>query len=489
MMAFISLPFLGFLGIVCAAGYLVPARVRYLWLLAASYLFYTYTPSGIADGLPALGVLLFATLVGYVCALCIAGAKKKGVKVLFLTVAVFCFLALLLVFKYLGFFPQLLTATGFSAFALAKPLGLSYFTLQSIGYVADVYRGTVVPEKNPLRYALFVSFFPAIVAGPINRAADMLPQYTNPAPFEYARLAGGAFRILWGVFKKLVIADLLFPFTAGVFASPSSFDGPVVVLASLVFVFQLYVDFSALCDIALGAAYMMGFTMMENFQNPFGAGSFPELMGRWHISLASFFQDNVMAPIMGRAKTRKAAAGALGVLLAYLLMGLWHGPSLAYLGWGLACGALVAIASLLAPKKEKIVSHIPVYRAKFVRGVIQRIIVYILFAACGILFAAGWFSFSLAQWGQGAFYGWADLGSIPSALAQYGIEGPLLWVLPAAILLVVVIEAIATRPGRNVAIWIRSTYFFLRWPLYFLLLLALLFFGVLNGPAFIYPQF
>lgn len=490
-MSFLSLPFLGFLCIVGTVGYLMPRRARYIWLLAASYLFYWYSPQGPLTNLPTLGLLLFVTLVGYACGLGIGGAKKHWLKGLLLGLSIGCNLGLFVAFRYLAFGQQ----TGllaFSAFNLLRPLGIGFFTLQGIAYAIDVYRSVVPAEKNLARYALFTSFFPSVAAGPIARASQMLPQYAHPAPFNYARLAGGAFRILWGAFKKMVIADLLSPFTAGVLSSLGSFSGPAIALASLAFALQLTIDFSALFDVLLGAAAVLGIDLPENFQSPFAAKTFPDLFRRWHASLTSFLNDYVLALFTKPGKNSKpvpAAAKFIGIVLSFVLLGAWHGLKPGYLLWGLACGILVALGTLVGPKKDKFVSRIPLYRTKPVRGVAQCAIVNLGFAACGVLFASAWFSFPLSAWLRGFAYGWGRATELPVVLQQFGISGNLQWVLPAAIVLVTFIETIAVHKKGNVAAWARSTYFYVRWPLYIILILALLFFGVLNGPAFMLLQF
>lgn len=507
--------FVMFLCIVCLTSYMLPRRARYVWLLVCSYAFYLYStsgmpseftlslppdfPSGLLDGLPKLLLLIGSTLFSYLCALAIGRAKGQGAKRLFMVVCLVGVLGVLCTFKYADFAVTL--AGREFRFNPVLPLGLSYYSLQVVSYTLDVYTGSLPAEKNPLRYALYVCFFPGITIGPINRAGELLPQYKNPAPFAYKRVAGGFFRVLWGIFKKVVIADNLGVFTGGVFRDPSVHPGPVLVLAGLLFCYQLYADFAGCCDIAIGAARMLGFDFMENFNRPFAAKTFNGLWQRWHISLTTFFRDYVFTPLVWSRWTEKLPLIGKKVtkppmltstVLIFLLSGMWHGASWHYAVWGLLNGLIMVGCQKFGKKKDKLVSKIPGYRSPHLRGFVQRVLVYLMFAGCLLFFAFGLFGTPLATWFGQLPTGWDLLGQ-PSAffyvLQNDGLSATLLMVLAAGILLVELIEKWGVSATKTMADWIRARWFFVRWPLYFALLAALLCFGAFGASTFIYQQY
>ena len=296
-----SIFFLFFVLAVGLLSYFTPRKIRYIWLLACSYLFYWFSPESPVKNLLPLALLVGATLFSYWCALVIELLSSKALKRLFMLLPVLAGIGMLVLFKYYDFFAGGIETLAGGSLAISRPnlllpLGISYYTMQSIAYVCDVYNGTCPAEKNPLRYALFVSFFPGITGGPINRAASMLPQYKEPAAFSYNRVAGGLFRMLWGYFKFHVVAANIDIFTRTVFEKLSLTSGPAHMLAALLYAYQVYINFSGCCDIGIGAAYALGFDFMENFNRPFAAKTFADLWKRWHISLTTFFRDFMLPP-------------------------------------------------------------------------------------------------------------------------------------------------------------------------------------------------
>lgn len=505
-MALSSVTFLLFLAAVCVLSYALPSRARYVALLVCSYAFYLYSPTGGLGNLPALGLLIGATLLSYFCALAISRCKKTYAKRIFLALSLLSCLGILFAFKYANFFIQGLNSLFFAfgksgqiaSLNLLLPLGISYYILQAVSYTIDVYAGEISPEKNPVRYALFVSFFPGIVTGPINRAGKMLPQYTQPPKFDYSRVAGGLFRVLWGLFKKVVIADSIAAYTLTVFRTPGVYSGPHLLLAALLFAYQLYMDFGGTCDIAIGAAAMLGFEFAENFDRPFSAKTFSGLWQRWHISLTSFFRDYVFTPLVWSRWTEKLPFIGKkiskppiisSVIIIFALSGLWHGPSMSYVVWGLLNGILMVFCGTkLNKKRDKLAARIPVYRLRFIRGFFQRVFVYLMFAGCLVFFAAALYNFSFFSWGSGLFSGWGEIVTdFPfffTMLATLGLDAKTLLLLAATVLLVELVE----KQGR-VSDWIRRRGWFVRWPLYLLLIAALLLFGKLGQSPAIYQQY
>ncbi len=490
--------FVGFLCLVCLVAYLVPARFRYIWLLLCSYFFYLYDPGSFTRYLPALGMMLVCTFASYFCAIGVEKAQKMYAKRIFLGLGIGVGLAMLLVCKYTNFFLESLGQASklvgqgflFEPVNLILPLGISYYTLQTISYCLDVYKGKLAAEKNPLRYALYVSFFPGVVTGPINRATALLPQYKNPAPFSYDRVAGGFFRVLWGLCKKLIIADRLGLYTAAVFHSPGEYSGPQLIFGILAFSYQLYMDFSGSIDVAMGASRMLGFDFCENFNRPFAAKNFQDVWRRWHISLTSFFRDYVYFPLGGsRVSTPR---WMLNTMVIFLVSAFWHGDGVGYLIWGFLNGVVLICCKMFDEKKERLVSAVPLYRIPAVRGFFQRIFVYLLFAGCFAFFAFSLYNTSVVDFMAPLGTGWAELFG-PGLLralngTPWGLGTVLIVVLGAVF--VELVEMWAVHPGESsVASWIRARGWYLRWPLYYLVLCALMLLGMFGQSTFIYQQY
>lgn len=488
-MDFNSLIFLGFFAGAAALTYCFPRQAKPYFLLLASYAFYMYKPQNAR----LVVLLVSATVVTYCCGIALGSEKlrSKWACRAFLWLALLCCGGILFFYKYFGFFSQLwadlagvfgghITA---GALDLAAPLGLTYFTFQSLGYVFDVYRGRQKAVLNPVHYALFVSFFPCIFTGPIERAGHLIPQFSNPAPFSYSRMAGGAFRMLWGYFKKMVLADGLGVFVSAVFAAPEKAAGPYLLAASLLFSCQLYLDFSGCCDVAIGGARILGFDLTENFQRPFAATNYSDLWRRWHISLSSWFRDYVYIPMGGNRCARWRQA--LNLIVTFLASGLWHGASWGYVIWGALNGLILVIGKNTAGPRAALARHNPLYRWGPLKRLIQRVCVYGLFTFCIVFFAADLYGGSAGAVFGGLFSGW-DLSwqALLAGFAGRGLDLTVFVVSAAGILLVEAIE----RCG-PVAEWIRRRWFFVRWPLYYLLAAALLFFGAFGKSAFIYQNY
>ncbi len=330
-MNFISLKYILFLPLAVFIYRLCPKKLRTALLLAMSLFFYG------CFGIKYPALLSFVTLLSYLCALAIERFEAR--KKLFVVIAALGSLLPLLFFKYAGLIP------GIGGIAL--PVGLSFYSFQALGYVIDVYRGDA-PEKNILRYALFVAFFPQLGSGPIGRSRALLPQYKNPAPFSFTHIRDGITPILWGFFKKLVIADRMAAVVATVYSAPTKFAPVEIGFATVLFAIQIYCDFSAYTDIARGSAKLFGIDLALNFDAPYLASSVRDFWRRWHISLTSWFRDYLYFPLGGSRKGKwRTRANTLAV---FAVSGLWHGSSLTYLIWGLLNGLYLVV---LPGKKEK----------------------------------------------------------------------------------------------------------------------------------------
>lgn len=350
-MVFHSAQFLLFLPLVVLAYYLVPRRGRNLWLLFASYFFYwCWHPAHLL-------VLLFVTAVAYFGGL---GLEKlhRGRR-LWLGGSVFLAFLPLIALKYLTFLVNsalvLLARLGIQivppVFSWLLPMGISFYTLQAVGYLIDVYRGEPA-EKKPLQMALFVSFFPQMVSGPISRGKSLLAQFQAPQKLSFDNLRDGALLMIWGYFLKIVIADRAGIFVDAVYNLENGFDGWYLIVATVLFGLQLYCDFGGCTTIAMGAAKLLGIDLIDNFQAPYLSRSNAEFWRRWHISLSTWFRDYLYIPLGGNRKGK--ARKYLNVLITFAFSGLWHGAQWSYVCWGLLNGLYQVVGDLLRPVRRRL---------------------------------------------------------------------------------------------------------------------------------------
>ncbi len=383
-MLFNSVDFLIFFPIVVLGYFIVPEKFKNPWLLAASYYFYM-------SWQPVYALLIFfSTATTYAAANLISLAKDAKVKKLCLVVNIVINLGILFYFKYFNFFIEIVT-TAIPSLHLAKRndllavVGISFYTLQSLGYTIDVYRGTVKREKSFLRYALFVSFFPQLVAGPIERSRNLLPQLRKSSKFDYDRVTDGLVMMAWGYFKKVVIADSARVIIDIVYTESRRFDGTALLFATILFAFQIYGDFSGYSDIAIGAAKVLGIKLMKNFDRPYSSRSFSEFWSRWHISLSSWFEDYIFRPVVWSSKN-KVLASYLAIVLVFFVSGLWHGASWNYVIWGLI-HALFRVAEMLLKKpKRKLYRRLGIDTKSKVLHALQTVKVFLLVCFTYIFF-------------------------------------------------------------------------------------------------------
>ena len=351
-MLFNSLPFLVFFPCVFVLYYALPFRLQKYMLLLASYYFYMcWKPEFIV-------LILFSTLVDYCCGLGMARCPKR--KKWLLAVSLTMNLGLLFFFKYLNFFGETLTALckavsiPFSAPALSiiLPVGISFYTFQTLSYTLDVYKGKLEPERDFVTFALFVSFFPQLVAGPIEKASNLLPQLKREHPFDYRSVTWGAKLMAWGFFKKMVVADQLAVLIVDpVYLNLENYQGGALVLATCAFAFQIYCDFGGYSDIARGCAKMMGVDLMVNFKSPyFFSHSISNYWQRNHISLSQWFTEYVYIPLGGNRKGR--AKQYLFTTITFFLSGLWHGAEWSFVIWGLLQAVYINLERACHRSKE-----------------------------------------------------------------------------------------------------------------------------------------
>ena len=352
-MLFNSWQYAVFLPLVFALYWALPHKLRWSLLLAASYYFY------MSWNVKYVVLILFTTAVSYTAALLLEKTEKQKRRRILLTAALIACLGVLFVFKYWNFFFGSLAALA-QRFAiplqpatlkLLLPVGISFYTFQTLGYVIDVYRGDVEAERNFGVYAAFISFFPQLVAGPIERTRNLLPQIKAEHTFDYDQATYGLKLMAWGYFKKLVIADTLSQYVSKVYDAPREFQGFALVLATVFFTIQIYCDFSGYSDIAIGTAKLFGVNLMTNFRSPYFSESVKEFWNRWHISLSTWFRDYVYIPLGGNRVGK--ARHALNLMLTFLVSGLWHGANWTFVVWGGVHGSAQLVEDALMPKKRE----------------------------------------------------------------------------------------------------------------------------------------
>lgn len=332
---------------------MLPHRFRWGLLLAASCYFYmAFIPQYI--------LILFITItVDYFAGIGIESASGNRKRWL-LIASIVANIGMLAFFKYFNFANENITALAnfigwnypIDNLQIILPIGLSFHTFQSLSYTIEVYRGNQKAERHFGYLALYVMFYPQLVAGPIERPQNVLHQLHEEHHFEYQRVADGLKWMAWGMFKKVVIADRMALFVNPIYDSPTGHEGPALAFATIAFAIQIYCDFSGYSDIAFGSAQVMGIRLMKNFNHPYFAKSISEFWRRWHISLSTWFRDYVYIPLGGnRAGTRRMA---LNLLITFLVSGLWHGANWTFVIWGALHGAYVVLSGLMEPLRTRL---------------------------------------------------------------------------------------------------------------------------------------
>jgi alginate O-acetyltransferase complex protein AlgI len=350
-MVFNSFTFALFLPLVLAVYYLLPLRGQNLWLLAAGLVFYGWWDWRF------LALLGITTILDFVASNRIGDSKDPRVRRLWLIASLTGNLTILAFFKYFNFFVDsasaLLTAAGVEVhpptLRILLPIGVSFYTFQEMAYTVDVYRGTIPPCRRLTDFALFVCYFPQLVAGPIQRASDLLPQLEHPRRVTGAQIRDGCSLIFIGLFKKVVIADALAPFADVHFGQPAAFGGGSLLLGLYAFAVQIYCDFSGYTDVARGISKLLGIELAINFRQPYFATSITDFWRRWHISLSTWLRDYLYIPLGGNRGSRFATYRNL--MLTMVLGGLWHGASWTFVVWGTLHGLYLSVHKLLLERR------------------------------------------------------------------------------------------------------------------------------------------
>ncbi|MCR5791181.1 MAG: MBOAT family protein [Lachnospiraceae bacterium] len=482
-MLFNSIPFLIFFPLAVLLYFLIPQRFRAVFLLAVNLLFYASQ-----DGSVML-CLCFSILCTWTTGAIIYRSSPEKSKFL-LFFFVFLNLLPLIVLKYANFTLQLFHSE--KTLQLLLPAGISFYTLQALTYVAGCYRKEIVPEKNLLRYAVFVSFFPCILSGPIERAERILPQVEGSSHgFDAIRVKEGLLMMLWGYFIKLVIVSRLSILTDLVYEKYEELPAGAIAIGVFFYAFQIYGDFAGYSSIAIGAARILGYEVKANFRQPYLSRSVAEFWRRWHISLSSWFRDYMYIPLGGSRCGR--GRHFLNLMIIFTVSGLWHGADLTFLLWGFLYGCYQIIGILLRPARERLerifAAGDPGKAGKhWIYNGSRVLITFVIVSLTWIPFR----STSLSQ-AYGVFTG-LFRGNPLSALADgtvfsLGLGSRNLLFAVLAMLLLIFVDLLCEKKKCDITGLLVRTNGFLRWSFYYILLIAIIFSANLSTQEFLYQSF
>lgn len=482
-MLFNSVLFWIFFAVVTAVYFLLRHRSQNYWLLAASWVFYS------AWDWRFLGLLLISTLFDYSCARWIAEAKSLSSKRILLALSLSCSLGFLAFFKYFNFFAeslhillqQLRVPFHPSYWSIVLPVGISFYTFQTVSYVIDVYRGVLKPEKSFLNFALYIAFFPQLVAGPIERAGHLLPQIKAPREARFDNFREGAWLCFSGLFKKVVLADNMAIIADSVFNSSGVLPAWMYLAGVYAFAFQIYGDFAGYTDIARGSAKILGFDLMKNFHRPYLAESPSDFWRRWHVSLSTWLRDYLYIPLGGNRKG--FAVTCRNLMVTMLLGGLWHGAGWTFIVWGGYHGVLLVFQRIFSPAFQKTRELFPL--KYFPVPCLRAAKIFIMFQ----LTCIGWIFFRAENIGQALFilgqFGEAFI-AVPRTLSS---EGGILSVLLLLTLLGTILVSVFRNGSSGQGSVPRTRSFVTNSFVVAAMLAGFLLFGVIHGKQFVYFQF
>ena len=384
-MNFNSIEFIIFYPIVLLLYFILPKVMKWPMLLIASYFFYMcYNPSLVV-------LMLGTTLVSWICAKFMEKTESKPLRRTLLALTLITSLGVLFFYKYFDFislsFNSVFMPTNDPVLLnLVLPVGISFYTFQTLSYVIDVYRGDVKTEDNFFFYALFVSFFPQLVAGPIERPGNLIPQLKEPKKFNSSDAVKGAKHMIVGFFKKICVADMISEVVDSVYNAPEGATSLAVVIATLLFAVQIYCDFSGYTDIAIGCARIMGIRLMKNFDHPYTATSIKEFWARWHISLSTWFRDYLYIPLGGSrcAKWRHLT----NLMIIFLVSGIWHGAAWTFVLWGAIHGIYRVVGEITSKPRERLLSSVGISSDHIAVKCIRTVITFILVCGAWVVFRA-----------------------------------------------------------------------------------------------------
>lgn len=494
-MLFNSIDFLVFFPIVVLIYLIVPRKLKYIWLLIASYYFY------MSWNAKYVLLIMFSTIITYLSGILIEKAPGTGQKKLVVAVSFLANLSVLGFFKYFDFFlhnlNKILAAAHIrlidNPFSLVLPVGISFYTFQALSYTMDVYRGKAAPEKNLLKYALFVSFFPQLVAGPIEKTENLLRQIQESGKrkmVSFDKFVSGFALMLWGLFMKMVIADRISIFVDGVFSQLYMAGTVETIFAAVAFAIQIYGDFAGYSAAALGAARIMGFELTENFNAPYFADSIGDFWRRWHISLSTWFRDYLYIPLGGnrKGKFRKYC----NLMITFAVSGLWHGAAWTFILWGGIHGLYQIIGDLLKPVRGKINALLKVRTNVFSYKLGKILTTFALVDFAWIFFRAesiGQIQFFFNRMFT-RFNPWV---LFDESLFRWGIDRREWGILAAALLILFVVDLLRYKKNRNFGDLLVKQNLWFQYVVLFLLIASIFVYGEyginFDSNQFIYFQF
>jgi D-alanyl-lipoteichoic acid acyltransferase DltB (MBOAT superfamily) len=483
-MVFTSLEYYLFLPVVAAVYFLTPRRARWAWLLLASYFFYmNWNPYYII-------LIVGSTLVDYWAALQMDRQSTREQRKPYLWFSIIANLGLLFTFKYFNFFSEqaslfmqaVVPDANYSFYLdVLLPVGISFYTFQTMAYSIDVYKGFTKAERHLGKYALYVAFFPQLVAGPIERSRHLLSQFHFDFSFDYQRVRAGVQLIGWGVFKKLVIADRLALYVDEVFEAPGEYQGIVVWIAAIFFLFQIYCDFSAYTDIAVGSARVLGVKLSKNFEHRvYLITSFQKFWRGWHITLTSWFRDYVYFPLSRLQRGQRWLL--ITTLLTFTLNGLWHGAEWTFLIWGALNGLFVGVEMLWERPKEQLYQRWNIGKQSWWRPVLGFVLCFPLAVLSVIFFRA-----------QNLSDAWVLITDSfyirPVQLHQSLLVSNPIEYLSSFVLLAMMDGAHIWAGQRSIDRWLSDQPVWLRWAIYLGIIHAIFYLGIPPQRQFIYFEF
>lgn len=446
----------------------ISSRWQNLWILAASYFFYGYADWRM------VGLLFFSTLVFY----CLPMMKNKKLSMI---IGVFVGVGMLVYFKYMNFFVEQFASlfnslgihTNYSSFNIIMPIGISFFTFRLMSYVIEIQRENIEPEKDFVSFATYVAFFPTIMSGPIDRPNTFLPQLEKPRSFVVDDCAEGCKRVLWGLFLKFCIADQLSPYTDSVLNNYYHHNATSIVLACVLYSFQLYADFCGYSEMAIGTARMMGIKVTENFLRPFFAQNIAEFWRRWHISLTTWITDYVFMPLNIAFRNIGKTGIYLATLLNLVVIGIWHGANWTYILFGLFHGLMLVVVTACDKKRKKLekkheLKKKPLYKYS------RMLLTFVLCTIGFLLFR----SYSVGQF-------FSILGRLNSGFGMFFVSWALTAILPICIL---IFKEYKDENKLNIH-FLHSEKLWVQVVSFALLAVFIIYTGALNGGQFIYFQF
>jgi alginate O-acetyltransferase complex protein AlgI len=488
-MSFNSLEFLLFILVVVIIYYILPQKLRWVLLLITSFYFYILLDYRM------LFLLIGITALSYVIARVIDYCKGHKAKTILMVSSVIVCLIPLFFYKYFNFFSSAVTQslklisipTHSFTLSLLLPVGISFYTFKVISYIVDVYKGKTTAVKHIGYYFVYVSFFPEIVSGPIDRANNFIPQLKTKHRLSYENIYTGAQMILWGLFKKVVIADTIAPAVNAVYNNVTKYNGIILLLATFLYTIQIYCDFSGYTDIACGSAKMMGFDLALNFNSPYLSSSIKEFWNRWHVSLSSWLRDYVYIPLGGNRVSLPRYY--LNLMITFLVSGLWHGANWNFILWGGIHGAYLVIEAVFKRLFKSIASK----PLTGIKKAFKIVFTFILINFAWIFFRANKLS--------DAFYVVQHIfirtnkhgNSWRSILVGININKNFIFIFGVAFIVLFIFEVVQYKTNKSTIYTVNKLPLIPRWIIFYFVIFFIVIFGAYgatyNPQSFIYYHF